>query len=232
MKPEELQDIIVEAIATRPRDERKYYHLCWWNDRLCCLPMNHTKDIHPSFFMASHSTFEAGLNPRQFEIISERLAEFCERRHIKIATGNNKLRTQRSDHGRQDLKVTQFDLTRLQSMLGDKKSAVPALRKESAKLRALLKSAEIVPPEEIPSDVVTLNSRIRLRDRRGKLSMILSVVFPGDTVSNGDPEQTEAPILSPMGISLFGRRVGDLIDGHVRIAELLYQPEAKGDFHL
>jgi regulator of nucleoside diphosphate kinase len=38
--------------------------------------------------------------------------------------------------------------------------------------------------------------------------------------------------LSPLGLSILGRRTGDIVDGRVRIDELLYQPEAAGDFHL
>ena len=233
MKPEELNEIITEAIIARPRDEQKYYHLCWWNDRLCCLPTNHTKDMHPSFFMASHGVLEAGLTPRQLELISERLLTLCRTRHVKI--GRKKVGKgpgKRAGRARQGLKVTEFDLVRLQAMLGDKKFATPSQRKDAAKLRALLDAAEIVLPTEIPDDVVTLNSKVRLQDRRHDLSMILSLVFPGETPSDGDPEQTEAQILSPLGLSLFGRRIGDRIDGGVQIAELLYQPEARGDFHL
>ncbi len=233
MTPEELNEIIAEAIIARPRDERKYYHLCWWNDHLCCLPMNHTKDMHPSFFMASHGVLEAGLTPRQLELISERLLAFCRPRRVEIRRKKvGRKPGRRAGRARQGLKVTEFDLVRLQAMLSDKKSAVPSQRKEAAKLRALLDAAEIVLPTEIPDDVVTLNSKVRAQDRRNTLSMILSLVFPGETPSEGDPEQTAAPILSPLGLSLFGRRTGDRIDGGVQIVELLYQPEAGGDFHL
>jgi len=230
MNPEELNEIIAEAIMARPRDEKKYYHLCWWNDRLCCLPTNHTKDMHPSFFMASHDALEAGLTPRQLELISERLLAFCRMRHVEI--GAKKGGKRPGKRARQGLKVTEFDLVRLRAMLGDKEFAAPSQRKEVAKLRALLDAAEIVLPTEIPDDVVTLNSKVRLQDRRNNLSMVLSLVFPGETPSEGGSGQTAAPILSPLGLSLFGRRTGDRIDGGVQIAELLYQPEARGDFHL
>lgn len=232
MKPEEVHEIINEAIAARPRDQRRYFHFCWWNNRLCCLPMNHTKDVHPSFFMASDSVLEAGLTVHQLDMIAERLLAHCQTRGIKITKKAGKGRAKRAAQAAQALKVTQFDLVRLQAMLGDKKLADRSSAKETQELRALLETAEIVPPAEIPDDVVTLNSKVRLQDRRSDLSMVLSLVFPGDTLPDGDPEQAEAPILSPMGLSLFGRRVGDRIDGRVQIAELLYQPEAKGDFHL
>jgi len=233
MTPEELNEIIAEAIIARPRDERKYYHLCWWNDRLCCLPTNHTKDMHPSFFMASHAVLEAGLTPRQLELISERLLAFCRARHVEIRRKKVGRRPgKRFGRARQGLKVTEFDLVRLQAMLSDKRCEAPSQRKEAAKLRALLDAAEVVLPTEIPNDVVTLNSKVRLQDRRNNLSVVLSLVFPGETPNEGGPKQTEAPILSPLGLSLFGRRTGDRIDGGVRITELLYQPEARGDFHL
>lgn len=232
MTPEELHKIIKEAIDTRPRDEHKYYHLCWWNDSLRCLPIHHAQDLHPSFFMAPHDVFQAGLSPHQMELIGQRVLAFCQTRHLSIQTKHRTAPDKRARAAAKDVKVTQFDLVRLQAMLGDKKLADPSRKTETARLRALLENAEIVPPCEIPADVVTLNSTVRLQDKRNDLSITLSLIFPGATRPDANSQQTEAPILSPMGLSLLGRHVGDRIDGHVHIAELLYQPEAAGDFHL
>jgi len=232
MTPEELHEIIKETIDTRPRDERKYYHLCWWNDSLRCLPIHHAQDLHPSFFMASHDVLQAGLSPHQMELIGQRVLAFCKPRHLSIQTKHRTAPDKRARAAAKDVKVTQFDLVRLQAMLGDKKLADPSKKTETARLRALLENAEIVPPREIPADVVTLNSTVRLQDKRNDLSITLSLIFPGATRPDANSQQTEAPILSPMGLSLLGRHVGDRLDGRIHIAELLYQPEAAGDFHL
>ena len=46
-------------------------------------------------------------------------------------------------------------------------------------------------------------------------------------------------ILAPLGTALLGYRIGDVVNWHMpggtrqlRIDELIYQPEAAGDFHL
>jgi regulator of nucleoside diphosphate kinase len=65
--------------------------------------------------------------------------------------------------------------------------------------------------------------------------MVLRLVFP----SEADFDRGRVSILAPIGTALIGYRVGDTVEWKVpsgrrrlRIEEVLYQPEAAGDFHL
>lgn len=126
--------------------------------------------------------------------------------------------------------ITKFDLERLQSLL-DKKLRLDdydqALKRE-------LDIANVVDPKEIPADVITMNSRVRLIEEGGE-HLVYSLVFPDDA----DFEEGKISILSPIGSSLIGYRVGDLISfptpkgsKQVRVEDILYQPEHAGDFDL
>jgi regulator of nucleoside diphosphate kinase len=101
-------------------------------------------------------------------------------------------------------------------------------------LGAELDRAHVVAPEEIPGDVVTMNSAVLVRDLDSGTEMALTLVFPSDT----GLELGKISILAPVGTALLGYRVGDTIEWKVpgrvrrlRVERMLYQPEAAGDFH-
>jgi len=79
-----------------------------------------------------------------------------------------------------------------------------------------------------------MNSKFRLKDEIGNEEMELTLVFPISTAKEDTPdfEEFNVSILSPMGLSVFGRRTGDVIQGRVNISEILYQPEAEGIYDL
>jgi regulator of nucleoside diphosphate kinase len=92
-----------------------------------------------------------------------------------------------------------------------------------------------VRPQEIPPDVVTMNSTVRVTDIDSGSTYTYTIVFPSDA----DYEKGKISILAPLGTALLGFRVGDTVDWNMprgvrrlRIDEILYQPEAAGDFHL
>lgn len=101
-------------------------------------------------------------------------------------------------------------------------------------------NAEIIDPEKVPSDLVTMNSRVlcRLPDRmiEGKKPSVLTLVYPLDA----NIEDNKVSVLSHVGRAILGRRVGEVItwrgnDGFTRklkIEKLDYQPEEQGDWHL
>ena len=90
-------------------------------------------------------------------------------------------------------------------------------------------------PREIPPDVVTMNSTVRVTDVDAGTTHVYTIVFPADA----DYEKGRISILAPLGTALLGFRVGDTVDWNVprgvrrlHIDEIVYQPEAAGDFHL
>jgi regulator of nucleoside diphosphate kinase len=127
--------------------------------------------------------------------------------------------------------VTVSDMDRLGRLLLTAIGDAPDL----APLRALdreLDRAEAVRPQEVPPDVITMNSKLRLTDLATGQQRVVTLVYP-DRADTADC----VSILSPLGTALLGYRVGDEIEWetptgllHLRIDELLYQPEAAGNF--
>lgn len=138
---------------------------------------------------------------------------------------------------RRDIYITEFDLNRLTELLGVwqtfKGSKSTSIHLEG--LSEELDRAHIVAPKDIPPDVVTMNSRVRLSDASKEEDLIYTLVFPRDA----DAEAGKISILAPIGTAILGYKVGDSIEWpvplgirKVKIEEVLYQPEAAGDFHL
>jgi regulator of nucleoside diphosphate kinase len=102
-------------------------------------------------------------------------------------------------------------------------------------LRSELRKARPVPPAGVPQDMITMNSRFAVLDPRTGESICYTLVYPEDEAR----EQGKLSVLSPMGMALFGARVGDEVrwissDGPevARVRNLLYQPEKAGDHDL
>jgi regulator of nucleoside diphosphate kinase len=127
--------------------------------------------------------------------------------------------------------VSRFDLERLERLL-DRVGGGGNLDL----LRQELDRAEVVEPCDVPPDVVTMNSRVRVRDEATGEESELQLVFP----AAADAEQGAVSILAPIGSALLGLRVGAEIEwpvpeGRARricVVALSYQPEAAGDPHL
>ncbi len=103
------------------------------------------------------------------------------------------------------------------------------------KLEDELEFAEVVAPEDIPPDVVTMRSKVRLKDLDSKEESVYSIVFP--TEANAD--EGKISVLAPLATALLGYRRGATVEfqapGRVRrlqIVEILYQPESAGDYDL
>jgi regulator of nucleoside diphosphate kinase len=100
------------------------------------------------------------------------------------------------------------------------------------KLTGEIEKASVVQPDQIPPDVITLNSTARLVDQNTDEEMLYTLVFPEDA----DLSQGKISILAPIGTAMLGYKVGDTFEwdtpGGTRtilVKEILYQPEASGD---
>lgn len=129
--------------------------------------------------------------------------------------------------------ITDYDLQRLQTLLG--KMANVEGEEYLQKLQVELARAQVVQPKDIPPDVITMNSQVRLVDMDNGDEMIYTLVFPGDA----DVAQGRISILAPIGTAMIGYRVGDVFewqipDGVIRlkVKEILFQPEASGNYDL
>ena len=102
-------------------------------------------------------------------------------------------------------------------------------RLEMSPLAAELARAEIVDAREMPSDVITMNSRAELLDLGTRERMEFTLVFPIDA----DIEASKISILTPLGTAMLGYRVGDEFEWVVpyglrrlRVIAVRFQPEA------
>lgn len=123
--------------------------------------------------------------------------------------------------------VTQKDMGVLRALV--EIYSVGAGAPAAAHLGAELDQATVVPPERIPLDVVTMNSRVVFEDDTGVRREVL-LVYPPAAEGFGD----RVSVLSPVGTALLGLVVGESIDWPVnqgemrrlRIVSVLYQPES------
>lgn len=95
--------------------------------------------------------------------------------------------------------------------------------------------AQLSRPEEVPPDVVTMNSLVILVDPHKGITRQVQLAYPGDASADG----AKVSVLSPLGAALLGRRVGEIIKypdqggmEELRIERLEFQPEAAGRFDL
>ncbi|HET9865429.1 MAG TPA: nucleoside diphosphate kinase regulator [Steroidobacteraceae bacterium] len=128
--------------------------------------------------------------------------------------------------------VTSRDLDRLERLL----ESLPADSfPGKATLASELERAEVVEPEQVPSDVVTMNSTVRFTFKESGDEFRLTLVYPRD--AHGEPDRIS--ILAPVGSALLGLAVGDEIQwptpgggmATVKVVEVVYQPERAGELH-
>jgi len=125
--------------------------------------------------------------------------------------------------------VSSRDLERLEGLL-----AAPAARSRDDLdgLREELDRATVLEPQDLPKDVITMNSRIRFRDETSGREYELTLVYPG----NADAEAGKVSIFSPAGSALLGLSVGQSIDWQteqgrsirLKVLDVTWQPEASG----
>jgi len=137
--------------------------------------------------------------------------------------------------GNRTIYITEYDMTRLRGLIADMKRFAYYGRDDIKDLAAELDRGKLVAPQDVPHDVITMNSRACLVDLDTAEEMIYTLVFPKEA----DIDQGKISILAPIGTAMLGYRVGDVFEWHVpdgirrlKVKTVLYQPEAAGDYHL
>lgn len=98
-----------------------------------------------------------------------------------------------------------------------------------------LLDAELSGQEQISEQVITMNSRVCLKETSlGKL-LKLTLAYPEDA----NPNEFKVSVFSSIGMALIGRTVGDHVSwkihnltAHFLVDEVIHQPEAVADFNL
>jgi regulator of nucleoside diphosphate kinase len=130
--------------------------------------------------------------------------------------------------------ITEQDFDRLQALLDS-----PRFRAtQSSLLMALsdeLNRGTVVAANAVPRGVVTMHSKVRVRDTRSSECDTYTLVYPDEA----DINENKLSVLAPLGMALLGTRVGQIVKfdapagpRRLKIEKILYQPESSGDFHL
>jgi len=129
---------------------------------------------------------------------------------------------------RKNIIITNNDKRRLELLLASE--FVEAIRPKPylADLQAELRRAGIVDSADVPADVVTMGSTVRLRDLDDGNVETYTLVYP----EHANIAESKLSILAPIGTAILGYRVGDIVRWRVpsgkcrlQIEEVLYQPE-------
>ncbi len=135
---------------------------------------------------------------------------------------------------RRDRVLTKNDRDRLRKVIECRPARSPAEEQCVRVIREYVAKLKPVDSTKVRSDVVTMNSRVCLRNLGNGKKKIVSLVYPDDSVKSED----KLSILSPLGSRVLGCTIGNVVNGcpfdddYYLIEKILYQPEASGDFHL
>lgn len=128
----------------------------------------------------------------------------------------------------QAILISEQDYERLSLLVQHSDSRAASLLEEE------LARAEIVPQQQIPNDIVTMNSTIRFIDEESGKESSITLVYPKDA----DVTNRQISVLAPVGTALIGLKVGQSVEWpmprgprRLKVISILYQPEAAGDWN-
>jgi regulator of nucleoside diphosphate kinase len=138
----------------------------------------------------------------------------------------------RAEQTAKAITISETDQRRIQELLA---GGTPHRCAAAVLLAKKLQMAKVVRPDQIPPDVVTLNSWIKVHEASSDAEYGFRLVIPGTTGCVGD-----VSVLAPVGAAAIGLRTGQEIFWYgrsgrrvrLRILNVLYQPEAAGQYHL
>lgn len=117
--------------------------------------------------------------------------------------------------------LTETDYQRLNSLVSGKRHL--------EELENEIEGAQIVAPNEIPSDLVTMNTTFRYLNVTDNKTGEMTLVYP----HHADSKEKKISVTAPLGSALLGLRVGEEIewtfpDGQtreLRVMEIISRPE-------
>ena len=123
--------------------------------------------------------------------------------------------------------ITKKDQQVLLKLLEATSSADPITIKGRDRLQSELMQANLLKEEEVPSDVVRINSLVNLETPFGRKANI-QLVLP----HLADFQKGKLSVLSPMGTALIGYKQGDQVNWHFRQGDEIITIEEVKNEHL
>lgn len=126
--------------------------------------------------------------------------------------------------------ISEQDLNRLETMLEHQDRLTVTMQH----LEEELARADVVAPQDVPTNVVSMNARVLITIEPETESSEIILVYPHDFKG----EKGQVSILAPIGAAILGLAEGQEIqwpqpDGQlmkVKIDKVLYQPEREGNY--
>ena len=136
----------------------------------------------------------------------------------------------------ENILLTRKDYSRLKQLCADLSRQTEGAGAGLETLQEILDFARVVHSDEVPANVVTMNSRVLFEDLRSGEKGTVTIAYPADA----DVSTRRISILSPVGAALIGEAKGAEVElpvphgqtRRIRIVDVLYQPEADGDLEL
>jgi regulator of nucleoside diphosphate kinase len=107
--------------------------------------------------------------------------------------------------------VITSDFLRLSALIDSAKRFLCRDRGNLDALEEQLSRAEIVSPDEVPANVVMMNSRVRVTDLDTGTQTVYTLSFPRDA----DIAHDRISVLAPIGTALLGYRAGAVIEAEI-----------------
>lgn len=136
--------------------------------------------------------------------------------------------------------ITETDRRRLEKLIEQASESHSGnggapLQEYLQKLEQELEQAVTVASVDVPKDVITMRSRVRLSDLDTGEEVTYTLAFP----SEANFSEGKISVLAPIGTAMLGYREGSIIEWQVpsglrrlKVEEILYQPEGAGDYNL
>ncbi|WP_027966057.1 nucleoside diphosphate kinase regulator [Halomonas halocynthiae] len=132
---------------------------------------------------------------------------------------------------RPPLIINRLDAERLQRLIDDAETGFDVVDA----LEAELERSDVLEPEDMPDDVVSMNSQVEFTDIGKDRRFTRTLVYPHSLATTEDG----ISVMAPVGAALLGLRVGETIEwplpggqtATLRIETILWQPEREGQLH-
>ena len=98
-----------------------------------------------------------------------------------------------------------------------------------------LDTAKLFPQKQIARNVITMNSRVKIKDLTNHRMAEITITYP----HHADPREGRVAVFSEIGLALLGQKENDIVSwrvpngtGRFQIEKVMYQPEAAGHYSL
>lgn len=102
-------------------------------------------------------------------------------------------------------------------------------------LKRKISLAQKVKPQDVPRDIVTMNSFVELQRNNAETSFTIKLVFP----EYENIKENRISILSALGVAIISEKVGTEVvyhtwknENHIMITDVIFQPEANGNYYV